>query len=198
MRRYIGIVFLCVAVMVALLGCDRAEESAEKVYIAYLEACKVSAEAPLPYCHYEHEILRGYAADIGEGQLIDTYRILERNKINKDLYEFTTEVTDRSGDQQVCYQFVGRIDGEFYVMINTYEIPAELQEGLNVDDYTYYQENTLPIEDVWEQQTEEPTDYIAILHNQYGEIAGTISFYCQDLGMEWQALENGTYGGENQ
>ena len=30
MRRYIGIVFLCVAVMVALLGCDRAEESAEK------------------------------------------------------------------------------------------------------------------------------------------------------------------------
>ena len=63
MRRYIGIVFLCVAVMVALLGCDRAEESAEKVYIAYLEACKVSAEAPLPYCHYEHEILRGYAAD---------------------------------------------------------------------------------------------------------------------------------------
>ena len=32
MRRYIGIVFLCVAVMVALLGCDRAEESAEKVY----------------------------------------------------------------------------------------------------------------------------------------------------------------------
>lgn len=42
MRRYIGIVFLCVAVMVALLGCDRAEESAEKVYIAYLEACKVS------------------------------------------------------------------------------------------------------------------------------------------------------------
>ena len=198
MRRYIGIVFLCVAVMVALLGCDRAEESAEKVYIAYLEACKVSAEAPLPYCHYEHEILRGYAADIGEGQLIDTYRILERNKINKDLYEFTTEVTDRSGDQQVCYQFVGRIDGEFYVMINTYEIPAELQEGLNVDDYTYYQENTLPIEDVWEQQAEEPTDQIAILHNQYGEIAGTISFYCQDLGMEWQALENGTYGGENQ
>ena len=198
MRRYIGIVFLCVAVMVALLGCDRAEESAEKVYIAYLEACKVSAEAPLPYCHYEHEILRGYAADIGEGQLIDTYRILERNKINKDLYEFTTEVTDRSGDQQVCYQFVGRIDGEFYVMINTYEIPAELQEGLNVDDYTYYQENTLPIEDVWEQQAEEPTDSIAILHNQYGEIAGTISFYCQDLGMEWQALENGTYGGENQ
>ena len=99
MRRYIGIVFLCVAVMVALFGCDRAEESAEKVYIAYLEACKVSAEAPLPYCHYEHEILRGYAADIGEGQLIDTYRILERNKINKDLYEFTTEVTDRSGDQ---------------------------------------------------------------------------------------------------
>ena len=53
---------------------------------------------------------------------------------------------------------VGRIDGEFYVMINTYEIPAELQEGLNVDDYTYYQENTLPIEDVWEQQAEEPTD----------------------------------------
>ena len=43
MRRYIGIVFLCVAVMVALLGCDRAEESAEKVYMAYLEACKVSA-----------------------------------------------------------------------------------------------------------------------------------------------------------
>lgn len=43
-------------------------------------------------------------------------------------------------------------------MINTYEIPAELQEGLNVDDYTYYQENTLPIEDVWEQQAEEPTD----------------------------------------
>ena len=158
MRRYIGIVFLCVAVMVALLGCDRAEESAEKVYIAYLEACKVSAEAPLPYCHYEHEILRGYAADIGEGQLIDTYRILERNKINKDLYEFTTEVKDRSGDQQVCYQFVGRIDGEYYVMKNTYEIPAELQEGLNVDDYTYYQENTLPIEDVWEQQAEEPTD----------------------------------------
>ena len=58
----------------------------------------------------------------------------------------------------MCYQFVGRIDGEFYVMINTYEIPAELQEGLNVDDYTYYQENTLPIEDIWEQQTEEPTD----------------------------------------
>lgn len=148
MRRYIGIVFLCVAVMVACLGCDRAAQSAKKVYIDYLEATKVSGEAMLPYLHFEHEFLQGYTAQVGEGQLTDTYRILEQKKINNDLYAFTAEMTDNNGNEGVYHQFVGKIAGQFYVMVNTDEIPAELQEGLNVDDYTYYDENTLPIEDM--------------------------------------------------
>lgn len=34
-------------------------------------------------------------------------------------------------------------------------------------------------------------------HYRYGEISGTISFYCRDLGIEWQALENNTNEREN-
>ncbi len=150
MKRRIIMLLLCAVLAVSLFGCNRDAEfaEAEKVYTAYLEACKVSAEAPLQYCHYEHEILRGYAEEIGEGQLVEEYRILDRNKINEDLYVFTVEFRSRSGRESTGYQFVGKIDGKYYVMLGTTEIPAELQEGLNVDDYTYYKENTLPIEDI--------------------------------------------------
>ena len=48
------------------------------MYIAYLEACseRRGAASLLPL---EHEIA-GLCCDIGEGQLIDTYRILERKQ----------------------------------------------------------------------------------------------------------------------
>ena len=150
MKRRIIMLLLCAVLAVSLFGCNRDAEfaEAEKVYIAYLEASKISVEELMPYCHYEHEILRGYASEVGEGQLVGEYQILDKNKINDDLYVFKTNITTKNGGENTGYNFVGKIDGKYYVMVNYFEVPEYLQEGLNTDDYTYYKENTLPIEDI--------------------------------------------------
>ena len=99
MIRRIGIVLLGAILALSLFGCNRDAEfaEAEKVYIAYLEASKISVEELMPYCHYEHEILRGYASEVGEGQLVGEYQILDKNKINDDLYVFKTNITTKNG-----------------------------------------------------------------------------------------------------
>lgn len=150
MKRRIIMLLLCAVLAVSLFGCNRDAEfaEAEKVYIAYLEASKISVEELMPYCHYEHEILRGYASEVGEGQLVGEYQILDKNKINDNLYVFKTNITTKNGEENTGYNFVGKIDGKYYVMVNYFEVPEYLQEGLNTDDYTYYKENTLPIEDI--------------------------------------------------
>ena len=150
MIRRIGIVLLGAILALSLFGCNRDAEfaEAEKVYIAYLEASKISVEELMPYCHYEHEILRGYASEVGERQLVGEYQILDKNKINDDLYAFKTNITTKNGEENTGYNFVGKIDEKYFVMVNYFEVPEYLQEGLNTDDYTYYKENTLPIEDI--------------------------------------------------
>ena len=90
---------------------------------------------------------------ISGDKLLD-YKIENVEKINDNLYAFTILVkteqsTFYSGDIfERVFNFVARIDDEWYFLNGVSHIPADLQENLDIEKYTNTGENIVERDDI--------------------------------------------------
>ena len=138
---------LCVMlVCCSLVACQNSSQSSDdtnipkevqQVYVDYLEISKVSvAEAVNQYCHYEIPEHREMALD--STVCLNDYRNLEFKKLSDSLWVATVEIVDSYYPQgAVIYNYVGEIDGNYYVMTSDKQIPVNLKENVDFSEYTY-------------------------------------------------------------
>lgn len=111
----------------------------------YMEAYRKGTEYAVEYTHFEDEFVR--EAYIISGDKLLDYKIENVEKINDNLYAFTILVkteqsTFYSGDIfERVFNFVARIDDEWYFLNGVSHIPADLQENLDIEKYTNTGEN---------------------------------------------------------
>lgn len=106
-------------------------------YMTYMEAAKTGPKKAVQYTHFESGNKTAYLES--NDHLID-YKIVNIEKINDNLYAFTVSVVSayaREGKPETVYNFVGKIDGQMYIMLSTAEIPADIRENFNPDNYKY-------------------------------------------------------------
>ena len=116
----------------------------------YMEAYRKGTEYAVEYTHFEDEFVR--EAYIISGDKLLDYKIENVEKIN--LYAFTILVkteqsTFYSGDIfERVFNFVARIDDEWYFLNGVSHIPADLQENLDIEKYTNTGENIVERDDI--------------------------------------------------
>ena len=119
-----------------------------------MEAYRTDTAEAVQYAHFEDDFIR--TAYLNASDMLLDYQIERVEKINDQLFGFTiliktTQTMLYAGeDYEKVYNFVGQIDGEWYFMNGVANIPAELQENLDVSQYTYDDENIVPPEGVFE------------------------------------------------
>ena len=114
-------------------------DEVSSVMYSFLETCKNHPETIPSHMHFEY-------ADEQEAyeksyRKIANYEILGAEKINDNLYAFTLRLEKEDDTHQKRYVFVGLIDGEWCVMLNSYNIPERLQEGFDKDRFTLTSED---------------------------------------------------------
>lgn len=118
----------------------------------YMEAYRKGTEYAVEYTHFEDEFVR--EAHIISGDKLLDYKIENVEKINDNLYAFTILVkteqsTFYSGDIfERVFNFVARIDDEWYFLNGVSHIPADLQENLDIEKYTNTGENIVERDDI--------------------------------------------------
>ena len=118
----------------------------------YMEAYRKGTEYAVEYTHIEDEFVR--EAYIISGDKLLDYKIENVEKINDNLYAFTILVkteqsTFYSGDIfERVFNFVARIDDEWYFLNGVSHIPADLQENLDIEKYTNTGENIVERDDI--------------------------------------------------
>ncbi len=117
-----------------------------------MEAYRKGTEYAVEYTHFEDEFVR--EAYIISGDKLLDYKIENVEKINDNLYAFTILVkteqsTFYSGDIfERVFNFVARIDDEWYFLNGVSHIPADLQENLDIEKYTNTGENIVERDDI--------------------------------------------------
>lgn len=104
-------------------------------FLNYMEAAKVDyVEAVNEYRHFEDEETRQLT--IEHACLVLYYEILRIEKLSSELWEIEffsqTEVFERGF---YCVNYVGLIDGEYRIMGNIEQIPDDLKEGVDIEEY---------------------------------------------------------------
>ena len=106
-------------------------------YLSYLARYRYDpGDAFKEYRHFEQDSLREALADVNDP--ITNYEILEVKKLNDQLWVIhVSSTTVREPEWYDYHNFVGLIDGRLYVMINQFNVPAELMEGLDLSEYNH-------------------------------------------------------------
>lgn len=118
----------------------------------YMDAYKKGTEYSVEYAHFEDEFMR--TAYIVSGDKLLDYKIESAEKINDNLFAFTIMVKTEqtafySGDvYERVYNFVARIDNEWYFLNGVAHIPADIQDGLDKSKYVYTDDRILDPGDV--------------------------------------------------
>lgn len=151
---------ITVTILMSLCACSRVEETEETIkssdatdstksiiydkadffsvvnyYLKYIERSTFdSREAVRTYVHYEQDWLREMALE--QDDPTTGCEFLEVKKLNDKLWVIKTFITSFYRPEGfICDNFVGVIDGQLYVMVNLYNIPPELKEGLDLSEY---------------------------------------------------------------
>ena len=117
-----------------------------------MEAYRKGTEYAVEYTHFEDEFVR--EAYIISGDKLLDYKIENVERINDNVYAFTILVkteqsTFYSGDIfERVFNFVARIDDEWYFLNGVSHIPADLQENLDIEKYTNTGENIVERDDI--------------------------------------------------
>ena len=124
---------------------DSLPDDVKTVVSDYLDAYEEGVATSVNYMHFENDSDR--EAYLNTNDTLESYDFISWEKINDDLYSIILEVTttQRSlimegadGNAQIeVFNFVGRINGQWYYINNVVNIPTSIQENLDVDDYSY-------------------------------------------------------------
>lgn len=118
----------------------------------YMSAYKKGADKSIEYIYMEDEFKR--SAYINSGDMLIDYRIESFEKINDNLYGLVVSIkTEQSmmtfGDvYRSVFNFVAYINGEWRYINGVANIPANIQENLDVNKYTYDDEHIVGAEDI--------------------------------------------------
>lgn len=118
----------------------------------YMESYKEGVEVSVQYMHFEDEFKK--SAYITSGDRLIDYQIESVEKVNDRLYAFIILVKSEQTplyskeEYERVYNFVGKIDGVWWYINGTANIPPDIQDGLDASKYTYQDENIVPYDDV--------------------------------------------------
>lgn len=136
MKKMLAYMLVMLAVLVALSACENGSvpSMVEQRYVAYLEATKTDYQTAVEYTHFENIELKNVMAD----QILYTteYDVVEWKQLTDKLWVVKSIIANNlypSGAE--VNHFVGSIDGQYYVMLNVDEIPAELKAELSLEEY---------------------------------------------------------------
>lgn len=107
----------------------------ENLYTAYLDAAKTDrSAADQKYCHYEIE--KYIALDMQDKANIIDYTIQNWKQLNENLWVVQSFIkTPYEPEGYEIAQYVGNIDGTYYVMKREFHIPSSLKQGLDLTEY---------------------------------------------------------------
>lgn len=145
--RYI-FVFMAILFLFAACSQNSATRKAETFYKEYANTFITDrANAVNNYIHYEDVFLYHAAiADIA----VPFYRFEMRDieKLSDSLWVVTAYIeSDYQDEGYEITNYIGILNGEFKIMVNDLQIPAELKEG--VDLSSYIPSDRIPYEDLF-------------------------------------------------
>ena len=117
----------------------------KELYSSYLDTIMFDYDkAANAYCHFEMPIIKELIEQSDD--FVTSYKILNWEKINDDLWAVQTSFRTLSiPDGDIMFNFVGNIDGKYYVMINAYQVPVLLHKNFN--PIQYIPSNAVPYQD---------------------------------------------------
>lgn len=118
----------------------------------YMAAYQNGTEGSVEYMYFEDDLRR--SAYMASGDKLIAYKMEGAEKINDKLYALTLLVKTNStvfhfGDEyQRIYNFAAQIDGKWFYLNGVANIPSDIRDNLNVNDYSYNDENIVDQDDV--------------------------------------------------
>lgn len=118
----------------------------------YLSALKEGVDKAVEYAHFEDDFTR--EAFIDSGSYLIDYEIEDAEKVNENLYAFSIlSKTNTSvlyqGDEPIrVYNFVGKVNGDWYFMNGVAQVPEDIQENFDPSKYSYSDDNIVDRDDV--------------------------------------------------
>lgn len=164
MKKKLCVLYICVLILALLLGACAWEPASEShvdpvadevpvlnvinYYCEYIDDCKISwKQAVLNHVHYESEESRKLALELDDKVL--NCQILRVEKLTDQLWEverFMQTEIGKEGYYDVDY--VGMIDGRWWIMLSPRQIPDTLKEGVEIEPYEAYGPSIIPPEDI--------------------------------------------------
>ncbi len=154
----LGCLFLFVLAFFAVWHNKQKKESvslpreAEKCVEMYISAYKEGTEEAVVYMHFEDEFRRN--AYINSNDKLLEYVIKDTEKLSDDLYALTVEAKTENnllmyGDTfRQAFNFVVRIDGEWYYLNGASHIPENLRGEIDLDKYIKKGDNVVDPGDI--------------------------------------------------
>ena len=138
MKKHLWLV-AALLVLTLLCACTPApspEEEIRAFYTEYVEAVKKDrVSAATDYVHFEDLYWLEMEALVADNTLYLT-DILSMEKLNDDLWVLQIYYESLYVPEgEVIYHFVGKIDGEYKVMRNWLNVPAELVQNIDLEQY---------------------------------------------------------------
>lgn len=156
MKKKVSIYFLVIVICISVCGCAQNGEIihgtdgqtvpesmvpalplqlAVESIVSFYEVSKTSPkDAFNRYCHYEHSENYDLAMQYCTKTL--EYEILSVKQLSDKLW--SVEIFAKTEQVKLglyTMQFVGIVDGEYKVMISSIEIPFDLKDGVEIEEY---------------------------------------------------------------
>lgn len=131
-----SLIVLLIFTVSVIAGCTE-EKGPREIYEDYLAVAMTScADAATKYCHYERAQYRQMAADTTD--YFKSYEIYTWEQLSDSLWVAELRFTCLYAGEEVIHatNFVGVIDGAYYVMTSIEEVPAYLLADVDVCEYT--------------------------------------------------------------
>lgn len=151
-RRKASLVIILIVLLIILSANflypkkEEVPEEVQKTYVNYLETIKYDyAKAANEFCHFEMPAVKKMIEQSDD--YITNYRILRWEALNEELWVVKTAFqTLLSPEESTMYNFIGKIDEEYYVMVNSYQVPSQLHKNFN--PLHYFPANAVPYQNV--------------------------------------------------
>lgn len=128
-------------------------EEALTVLMAYMDAYKTGPKESVAFAHFEDDFIR--TAYLNTDDRLIEYEIENMEMLSDSLVALTiliktTQTVSYWGDDfYPVYNFLVKIEDEWYFVNGVSHIPPSIQDGLDVNKYTYAEENMIDHDDVF-------------------------------------------------